>query len=176
MEARARLRKRALTAILGRMNEQSFEDAVERIVMMHPEYSPEAYAFLRDGLDWTTEKLGRNQATDRHLTGRELCEGLRDYAILQYGPLALLVLMQWGIFETADFGKMVFLLIDEGVFGKKPEDKLTDFDNIYSFEEVFDPEVPEPDCLLAMFDKKKPSRKKTALREKKTVEKGKGKT
>lgn len=172
MEARARLRKGALTAILGRMNEQSFEDAVERIVSVHPEYSPEAYAFLRDGLDWASEKLGRNQAKDHHLTGRELCEGLRDYALLQYGPLALLVLMQWGVFETSDFGKMVYWLIDEGVFGKKPEDRLSDFDDVYSFEEVFDRDVPEPDFLLQLFAKKKPARKKTATRKKKPAGNG----
>ena len=73
----------------------------------------------------------------RHVSGRELCEALRDYALSEFGPLALLVLTQWGVYETADFGRMVYALIAEGVFGKNPGDRKSDFDGVYDFEETF---------------------------------------
>lgn len=122
---------------LRAMNEQSFEDAIGRICEKVPDYDAEAYYFLRDGLDRTVRALGREGAEDRHVSGRELCEGLRDYALDEFGPLALLVLTQWGLYETADFGRMVYALINEGVFGKKPGDSPADFDGVFDFEDAF---------------------------------------
>ena len=83
------------------MNEQSFEDAVSRICEKDGDYDAEAYYFVRESLDRTVRALGREDAKDRHVTGRELCEGIRDHALEQFGPLSLLVLSQWGVFETA---------------------------------------------------------------------------
>lgn len=120
------------------MNEQSFEDAVSRICEKDGDYDAEAYYFLRESLDHTVRALGREDAKDRHVTGRELCEGFRDYALAQFGPLSLLVLSQWGLFETADLGRMVHALVNEGVFGKKPTDKIEDFAGVYSFEDAFE--------------------------------------
>ncbi len=125
------------------MNEQSFEDAVARIEARRNDsattvsYAAEAYYFLREGLDYTSEKLKRTSAGNRHVSGRELSEGLRDYALEEFGPLARLTLAQWGICETADFGRMVFDLIREGVFGKTAEDKIEDFNGVYDFEDAF---------------------------------------
>jgi len=121
------------------MNDQSFEDAISRICEKSADYDAEAFYFLREGLSRTAAKLGREPGSKpgRHVTGRELCEGLRDYALDEFGPLALLVLTQWGIYSTADFGRMVYALIGEGVFGKNGEDKESDFDDVYDFEEVF---------------------------------------
>lgn len=119
------------------VNDQSFEDCVSRICGKNGDYDPEAYWFLREGLDRTMRRLGREGAKDRHVSGRELCEGLRDYALEQYGPLALLVLTQWGVYETADFGTMVMSLVDAGVFGKRGGEGKADFDHVFSFEEAF---------------------------------------
>lgn len=120
------------------MNEQSFEDAVCRICEKGADYDAEAFYFLREGLARASEKAaGESDGARRHVSGRELCEALRDHALAEFGPLALLVLTQWGIYETADFGRMVYALIAEGVFGKNAGDKQSDFDNVYDFEEVF---------------------------------------
>lgn len=125
------------------MNEQSFDDAVARIEARRRDshaavaYAAEAYYFLREGLDYTAEKLKRTTAENRHVTGRELSIGLRDYALEEFGPLAGLTLAQWGVCETADFGRMVFDLVSEGVFGKTSEDKIEDFTAVYDFDEAF---------------------------------------
>ena len=120
------------------MNEQSFEDAVMRICEKDGDYDTEAYYFLRESLDATVRALGREDAKDRHVTGRELCEGFRDRALAEFGPLSLLVLSQWGVFETADIGRMVHALVNEGVFGKKPSDKTSDFDGVFDFQDAFE--------------------------------------
>ena len=120
------------------MNEQSFEDAVMRICEKDGDYDTEAYYFLRESLDATVRALGREDAKDRHVTGRELCEGFRDRALAEFGPLSLLVLSQWGVFETADIGRMVHALVNEGVFGKKPSDKTSDFDDVFDFQDAFE--------------------------------------
>ena len=120
------------------MNEQSFEDAVSRICEKDGDYDAEAYYFVRESLERTVRALGREDAKDRHVTGRELCEGFRDHALGEFGPLSLLVLSQWGVFETADIGRMVRALVNEGVFGKRPEDRFKEFDNVFSFEDAFE--------------------------------------
>ncbi len=128
------------------MNDQSFEDTVMRICDANGDYDPEAYWFLREGLDRTVRALGRDGAKNRHVSGKELCEGLRDYALDQFGPLALLVLTQWGVYETSDFGEMVMELVQAGVFGKRGGESKADFDGVFSFEEAFLApfEPPEP--------------------------------
>ena len=120
------------------MNEQSFEDAVCRICEKGADYDAEAFYFLREGLDRATRKVaGESDGARRHVSGRELCEALRDHALKEFGPLALLVLTQWGVYETADFGRMVYALIAEGVFGKNAGDRPSDFDDVFDFEEAF---------------------------------------
>ena len=119
------------------MNEQSFEDAVCRICENGADYDAEAFYFLREGLDLAVRKAAEKDPERRHVSGRELCEALRDHALEEFGPLALLVLTQWGVYETSDFGRMVYALIGEGVFGKNQGDQPSDFEGVYDFEETF---------------------------------------
>jgi uncharacterized repeat protein (TIGR04138 family) len=63
--------------------------------------------------------------------------GISEYALDQFGPMAMTVLHHWGIRQTLDFGKIVFALIGVKLLSKQPEDKLEDFDKVYDFAEVF---------------------------------------
>lgn len=73
----------------------------------------------------------------RHVTGQALCEGLRCYAIEQYGLLARTVLRRWKITSCQDFGRIVFAMVDAGLMSKTAEDSLSDFDNVFDFAEAF---------------------------------------
>jgi uncharacterized repeat protein (TIGR04138 family) len=73
----------------------------------------------------------------RHVSGAQLCQGLRDYATKQYGLLAGTVLRSWGIQGTSDFGNMVFGMISIGLFRKTEDDSREEFDNVYDFADVF---------------------------------------
>ena len=108
-------------------------------------YSPEAYRFLRDGLSHTVSVVhgdGSSVIDDeddesRHVSGRQLCMGLRDYAIERYGLLARTVLARWGVTKTEDFGRIVFALVDAGLMRKTDEDQLEDFQGVFEFDEAF---------------------------------------
>lgn len=76
----------------------------------------------------------------QHVTGQELCEAIRQYAIRQYGYMAKTVLNSWGIHTTGDFGEIVFNLIRFGRMRKTPDDRREDFDDVYDFETAFEQE------------------------------------
>lgn len=75
---------------------------------------------------------------NRHVSGRELCWALRDYALKRWGILARTVLDSWNVRATRDFGRIVFGFIDFDMMRKQDGDTLDDFNDIYSFEEAFD--------------------------------------
>ncbi|MDP2911397.1 MAG: hypothetical protein Q8N76_03590 [Candidatus Omnitrophota bacterium] len=97
-------------------------------------YDPEAYSFIMASLDFTMKRLKRKG----HITGQELADGIKDYALDQFGPMARVVLEKWGIKSTNDFGEIVFNLIGSGLLGKTEEDRKEDFNNRYDFKEAFD--------------------------------------
>ena len=66
-----------------------------------------------------------------------MCEAIKEYAIEQYGYLAIVVLNKWGITKTRDFGNIVYNLIDGEMMKKSKNDKVEDFDAIYEFSDVF---------------------------------------
>jgi len=127
------------------MQKTGFTEALDQIVAADPRYDREAYLFLQDALDFTM-KSRKKQKTDlsRHVTGQELLEGVRIFAIKEYGPMVLTVFETWGIGRCDDFGEMVFNLIRAGIFGKTDSDTIDDFRNGYDFTEAFvKPFLPE---------------------------------
>ncbi|MDP6467092.1 MAG: hypothetical protein QF918_05115 [Pirellulaceae bacterium] len=72
-----------------------------------------------------------------HLTGQQLCEACRQYAQEMYGLMATVVLKNWKVTATRDFGEIVYNLIEIGEMTKSETDRREDFDNVYDFEEVF---------------------------------------
>lgn len=71
---------------------------------------------------------------ERHLTGQELCEAIRLFALDQFGFMAKTVLNGWGVNTTGDFGEIVFNLIRAGKMRKTPDDRREDFDHVYDFD------------------------------------------
>jgi uncharacterized repeat protein (TIGR04138 family) len=120
------------------MQKIGFAEALDSIVASDPRYQREAYVFLRDALDFTTKQHKKARGTTVcHVTGPELLEGLRQYALKEFGPMVMTVFDNWGIHSCEDIGNMVFNLIGSGIFGKTEEDSLEDFKNVYDFAEVF---------------------------------------
>jgi uncharacterized repeat protein (TIGR04138 family) len=120
------------------MQKIGFAEALDSIVRSDPRYQRDAYVFLRDALDFTTKQQKKAKGTSvRHVTGPELLDGLRRYALREFGPMVMTVFDNWGIHSCGDIGNMVFNLIGAGIFGKTEEDSIEDFRNVYDFEEVF---------------------------------------
>ncbi|MFH1208907.1 MAG: Minf_1886 family protein [Candidatus Omnitrophota bacterium] len=111
----------------------SFLKKIEAILEKDSSYKFEAYTFVLAALHDTVSGLKK----PRHITGKELALGIRQYALDQFGPMVKTVLHHWGICTTLDFGKIVYALIDAQLLSRQPEDKLEDFDKVYEFEEAF---------------------------------------
>ena len=117
---------------------QNFSEALETILREDPRYSREAYGFVREGLDFTCKMLKKEgHGPQRHVTGQELLEGLRHYALQQFGPMSKTVLDYWGVRRCEDFGEIVFNMVEKGILGRTEEDRREDFAGGYDFEEAF---------------------------------------
>lgn len=122
-------------------------NSMVRLLKDDPRYAMEAYVFVREALVFAQDVLRMSKDgelsipddpdAERHLTGQQLCEAIREYAVEQYGYMAQVVLKTWGITTTGDFGEIVYNLIRVGEMKKSPSDDRTHFDNVYEFDEVF---------------------------------------
>lgn len=123
-------------------------------------YKFEAYQFVFEALDYGQTRLDMGSAfvspdtaeyqeigyeeeelseghAERHVTGQELCEAIRQFALEQYGMMARTVLAEWGIQSTSDCGEIVFNLIDIKKMKKTEQDRREDFDEVFDFGEAF---------------------------------------
>ncbi len=123
------------------MQDLDFAEIVDLICKEDVRYDRKAYLFVRQGLDQTVKNLRKSDPAraqrSPHVTGRELLEGLRSFALDQFGPLARTVLESWGVHRCADFGEIVFNLIEYRVFSKTESDRREDFADVYDFDEAF---------------------------------------
>lgn len=132
------------------MQSIDFEEILDGIVERDPRYHRDAYHFLREALDHTHKAIAKAHRHERrHVSGGELLEGIRQYALDQFGPMTLMVLDEWGVRVTEDFGNLVFNLVDSKFLCKTEEDSIEDFKNCYDFTEAFEapfrPSSPDPD-------------------------------
>ncbi len=112
---------------------KSLKVSLDEIIRKDSRYKQEAYHFVMAALNYTVSKLDRT----RHVSGRELLEGIKEYAREQFGPMVHTVLEHWGVTSTEDFGYIVFNMVDAGILGKTDSDSIDDFKNGYDFKEVF---------------------------------------
>lgn len=119
------------------MQKPAFHETLEKVVAGDCRYTREAYAFLRDALEFTQKRRRKSRAAATHVSASELLEGFREYSLQQFGPMGMTVLEYWGVRSTGDVGRMVFNLIEAGVFGRAEDDRIEDFENGFSFEEAF---------------------------------------
>jgi len=120
------------------MKQTDFQEALRKILEHETRYAPEAFFFLREALDFTIKLLKKpEKGPARHVSGTELLEGIRQYALQEYGPMTLRVLNHWGVRRSEDFGEIVFVLVESGVLGKTDEDRREDFAGGYDFEQAF---------------------------------------
>jgi uncharacterized repeat protein (TIGR04138 family) len=132
---------------------------VEKLLREDRRYKLEAYAFVFEALNFAHEVLGlgvdtpserdpaekrgktkareqtKEKEPEKHLTGQQLCEAIRLYALEKFGYMAKVVLNSWGVHNTGDFGEIVFNLIRIKQMKKTKEDRREDFDNVFDFDQ-----------------------------------------
>jgi uncharacterized repeat protein (TIGR04138 family) len=120
------------------MKKVSFQETVERIVQEIPRYDGQVYYFLREALDYTIKLFEKPiEGPARHVSGTELLDGIRKYALQEFGPITKTVLNRWGVRCCEDFGEIVFIMVEKGVLGKTDEDRKEDFSGGYDFDAAF---------------------------------------
>jgi uncharacterized repeat protein (TIGR04138 family) len=129
-------------------------DSFLRLIREDRRYYAEAYVFVWEALNFAQQELGmgaehvsepveaapeddETRQPQRHVTGQELCEAIRRFAVRQFGYMAKVVLNSWGIKTTGDFGEIVFNLIRIGRMRKTKDDRREDFENLYDFDAAF---------------------------------------
>lgn len=127
------------------MQGKDFGEVVAVIVRNDRRYEAGAYELIRQSLDYTLAKCLKKskKRVNMHVSGRELLNGLKDFVLEQYGPMAMALLEQYGIRSGRDVGNIVFNLVEYRVFGKTEEDSIDDFNDCYDFREAFvEPYLP----------------------------------
>jgi len=101
------------------------EARIDVILEKDARYRREAYAFVMAAVTYTTRVLKR----EGHVTAAQLMNGIRRFGLEQFGPMARTVFNYWGIEDSAQFGDLVFNLIDVGLLGRRDEDRRSHFDD-----------------------------------------------
>lgn len=114
------------------MNEE-FYSMIYAIYHKDRRYHPGAYEFVMEALNFSQKKFKK----PKHVTGKELLDGIKALLLRKFGPMTLTVLDFWGIKQTEDFGNIVFNLVDNKILSKDENDHYESFKNAYDFEEVF---------------------------------------
>ena len=131
------------------MSELTAETIWEELTGKDTRYTRDAYCFVREALDFTQDHVKKqNLGKPRHVSGQELLDGIRLYALQQFGPMTRTVLEEWGIRSCEDFGEIVFNMVEHKILSKTENDSREDFKGGYDFREAFEkPFVPSGRCL-----------------------------
>jgi uncharacterized repeat protein (TIGR04138 family) len=112
---------------------RDFYQVVEEIYEKDKRYKPDSYELVMQALSFTQKKMEK----EGHVSGKELLEGIREFALQQYGPMTKTLLNHWGITKTADFGNIVFNMIENKLLSKTESDSIEDFKDVFDFEVAF---------------------------------------
>ena len=111
-------------------------------------FHPDAYRFVFEALQYSQEQLkkaARDAEDDSaHISGPELLAGVRGLGLQKFGMLAKSVFAHWGVKSTDDFGRIVFELIECGEMRKTDRDQLTDFFDVFDFDQALVHDYPIP--------------------------------
>lgn len=115
--------------------------SIEEAASEDGRYSAKALKFVFEGLAETIDKIRKDEGlceVPRHITGQELAWGLAEIAAQRWGRLAGMVLRQWGVRNTRDFGEIVYLMIENEWMTRQDTDSIDDFNGVYDFDQVFE--------------------------------------
>jgi uncharacterized repeat protein (TIGR04138 family) len=78
------------------------------------------------------EKPGEN-----HISVAQLLDGIRRYALEEYGPMAMTVLNSWGVTSCEHFGDLVFKMVEHRLLSVTEQDTRDEFRKGFDFSEAF---------------------------------------
>ena len=128
------------------MQKIGFAEAVDSILGEDPRYHRDVYPFVRDALDFTVKQQKKSkEGLLRHVTPGQLLDGIRLFALKEFGPMVPTVFGYWKVCSCEDLGHIVFNMIRKEILGKNESDTLEQFRHGYDFHEAFAvPFLPVP--------------------------------
>ncbi len=111
----------------------NFMERVRALARAEGKYHVEAYLFVFQALEFTLKRIGER----RHVKGAELLEGIRDFAVMNFGAMGKTVFEEWGVKDSKDFGRIVFALVETELMSKTEGDRIEDFEGGFDFERTF---------------------------------------
>lgn len=96
-------------------------------------YHPDAYEFITDCVITQIS----NMPEARHLTAREVLDGVAERCRSEFGAVGFMVMQRWGVKSASDVGEIVFDLIGLQILSASEDDRRSDFNIDYRlFPEV----------------------------------------
>lgn len=118
--------------------DENFKKSVNRIVDTDPRYAADAYEFISNAVNYTAHSLKKNKEKkdrpDHHVSAKELLDGIAEYALREFGPMASEVMKSWGLSDAKAIGNVVYNMIDEKLLRASEEDCVEDFSIEYDFD------------------------------------------
>ncbi len=121
-----------------------FEGELAKILERDGRFDREAYIFLRQALDHchrltlkAARKKEAQQPAEKHVSVEQLLDGVRLYALQEYGPMATTVLESWGVRSCENFGEIVFNMVENRLLSVTENDTLEEFRKGYDFQAAF---------------------------------------
>jgi uncharacterized repeat protein (TIGR04138 family) len=72
------------------MSEKNFPEVIKEIHHKDDRFGKGAYYFIREALDHTLKNLEKEDRKNKgHVSGIELLNGIRDYALDRFGPMTM---------------------------------------------------------------------------------------
>jgi len=99
------------------------------------EFPRAAYEFIFAALQHVVSRLPER----RHISGRELVDGVCDLASWEFDFLAPTVLESLGLVRPEDLGRAVFEMVDLRLLSRREEDTPADFDLSLTFRQMIPP-------------------------------------
>ncbi|MBN1864979.1 MAG: hypothetical protein JW808_08770 [Victivallales bacterium] len=131
-------------------NSAKFAIAVDKIVEKDSRYPADSYSFVMDAVVYTMrkrkddDKLPTQGGGSSHVSGQELLEGIKEFAIVQFGPMASEVFRHWGITNSVSVGNIVFNMVENNLLGKSDADRPEDFNKGFDVDsDLSEPFMPQ---------------------------------
>jgi uncharacterized repeat protein (TIGR04138 family) len=113
---------------------ERLERSIEELAREDRRFPPAAYMLVFEGLERALAKLPAR----RHVTPRELVDGVREVALKEWGLLARTVLESWNIQSSGEIGDIVFNLIEKKLLVAGAQDSRAQFEEALDFDEGLD--------------------------------------
>ena len=133
--------------------EPTRDERISQAIASNPRYAPAAFEFVAAAVPAIAAELSENskgRRVRRHISGKELCMGLRTLLLREYGRMAIDVLASWHVSQTIDFGEIVYGLVNAGVLSVSAEDSREDFIDVFDFNEAFVKSMAAPSPVKPM--------------------------